>query len=36
MEEYGKTSVFSKLLKYNEPKILVFVGIFMSAMSGAS
>lgn len=36
MLEFGKTSGFSKLLKYNEPKILVFIGIIMSGMSGAS
>jgi hypothetical protein len=36
MEEFSKTSGFKKLLKYNEPKALIFIAIFMSAISGSS
>ena len=35
-DEYAETSGFKKLLKYNEPKILIFIAVFMSAISGAS
>jgi hypothetical protein len=36
MDENAKISSFKKIYKYNEPKILIVVAIFMSAISGAS
>jgi hypothetical protein len=36
MKENGNISSFKKIYKYNEPKILIVVAIFMSAISGAS
>jgi hypothetical protein len=36
MEEYGKISSFKKIYQYNDPKYLIGIAIFMSAISGAS